>query len=295
MVTPLMPKATAVWLVDNTALTFEQIGSFCGLHPLEVKGIADDEVAVGIQGLDPISNGQLTAEEIERCLSDSSARLELAESNMPRPQARTSGPRYTPVSKRQDRPSAIMWLLRYHEELSDAQVSKLVGTTKPTINSVRERTHWNIANIKPMDPVSLGMCTQAELDTAVTKAQARRRAREEKELKSQGGKGAGTAAAATAAATAATATETPEVKPEQAPPDLSPRLPVEEEKATAESVFGAAAEAPESEPEPALDPDAIFSQADPSDQPDQPAEPTPAPAAAAAEGENEKEEAEKPA
>jgi hypothetical protein len=176
-----------------------------------------------------------------------------------------------------------MWLLRYHEELSDAQVSKLVGTTKPTINSVRERTHWNIANIKPMDPVSLGMCTQAELDTAVTKAQARRRAREEKELKSQGGKGVGSAAAATAA----TATVTPEVKPEQAPPDLSPRLPVEEEKATAESVFGAAAEAPERQPEAALDPDAIFSRADP------PTEPTPAsaPAPAAAEKDGEVEEA----
>ena len=287
MVTPLMPKATAVWLVDNTALTFEQIGSFCGLHPLEVKGIADDEVAVGIQGLDPVSNGQLTTEEIERCLADTTARLQLAESNMPRPQARTSGPRYTPVFKRQDRPSAIMWLLRYHEELSDAQVSKLVGTTKPTINSVRERTHWNIANIKPIDPVSLGMCTQAELDTAVTKAQARRRAREEKERKSQGGK---SAVAATDSAAVATEPAAPEVAPEKALPDLSPGLPVKEEKATAESVFGAAAEAPESEAEPALDPDAIFSR--PATEPKDPASAEPAAASPAAEVGDETEETE---
>ncbi len=276
MVTPLMPKATAVWLVDNTALTFEQIGSFCGLHPLEVKGIADDEVAVGIQGLDPVSNGQLTAEEIERCLADSSARLELAESNMPRPQARTSGPRYTPVSKRQDRPSAIMWLLRYHEELSDAQVSKLVGTTKPTINSVRERTHWNIANIKPIDPVSLGMCTQAELDTAVTKAQARRRAREEKERKAQGGK---STVAETGAAAPTTKPAAPQVIAQPAALDLPPRPPAKEDKATAESVFGAVAEPSEREEEPALDPDAIFSRPAPEPKPAdsaRTAEPTPA-------------------
>jgi hypothetical protein len=170
---PLMPKATAVWLVENTILTFEQIGELCGLHPLEVKGIADEEVAIGIQAVDPLSNGQLTQEEIERCSNDPSASLKLAESDIPKPRARTAGPKYTPVTKRQERPAAIMWLLRYHPELSDAQVGRIVGTTKPTITSVRDRTHWNISNIKPNDPVSLGMCTQAELDENVTKARQR--------------------------------------------------------------------------------------------------------------------------
>jgi hypothetical protein len=178
---PLMPKATAVWLVDNTTLTFEQIARFCGLHPLEVKGIADGEVAIGIQGRDPITTGELTAEEIARCTADSGTQLRMAESDVPRPKARTSGPKYTPVTKRQDRPNAIMWLLRYHAELSDAQVCRLVGTTKPTIATVRDRTHWNMSNLKPIDPVTLGMCSQTELDEAVTKAQARKRARERRE------------------------------------------------------------------------------------------------------------------
>lgn len=178
---PLMPKATAVWLIDNTLLTFDQIAEFCGLHPLEVKGIADGEVAVGIQGRDPVPDGELTREEIERCVADPSARLIMAESDVPRPKARTSGPKYTPVTKRQDRPNAIMWLLRYHSELSDAQVARLVGTTKPTIDSVRERTHWNMVNLKPVDPVSLGMCSQVELDEAVTRAHARLRSRERRE------------------------------------------------------------------------------------------------------------------
>ncbi len=175
---PLMPKATAVWLIDNTLLTFNQIAEFCGLHPLEVKGIADGEVAVGIQGRDPVPDGELTREEIERCVADPSARLNMAESDIPRPKARTSGPKYTPVTKRQDRPNAIMWLLRYHSELSDAQISRLIGTTKPTIDSVRERTHWNMANLKSIDPVSLGMCSQAELDEVVTRTHARLRSRE---------------------------------------------------------------------------------------------------------------------
>ena len=170
MVQPLMPKATAVWLVDNTTLTFDQIADFCGLHPLEVKGIADDEVAVGIKGQDPLASSQLTMEEIERCQRDPSARLSLAEARGRRPERRSAGPRYTPVSKRQDRPNAIAWLVRYHPELSDAQVSKLVGTTKPTILSVRERTHWNISNITPKDPVTLGLCSQRELDALVAKA-----------------------------------------------------------------------------------------------------------------------------
>ncbi len=176
MALPLMPKATAVWLVDNTALTFEQIAEFCGLHPLEVQGIADGEVAQGIVGLDPIANGQLTPEEIERCTKDPTARLRLAEREGPKPQVRAKGARYTPVSKRQDRPNAIAWLLRYHPELSDAQITRLVGTTKPTINAVRERTHWNSPNIKPQDPVTLGLCKQMDLDAAVAKAAKRAQA-----------------------------------------------------------------------------------------------------------------------
>ena len=161
---PLMPKATAVWLVDNTSLSFDQVAEFTGLHPLEVKGIADGEVAIGLQGMDPTVNGQLTADEIRRCEADPAARLKITQVDMPLPKARTKGQRYTPVSKRQDRPAAILWLLRYHPELSDAQVSRLVGTTKPTIVSVRERTHWNIQQLKPNDPVSLGLCSQQDLD-----------------------------------------------------------------------------------------------------------------------------------
>ena len=175
MALPLMPKATAVWLVDNTALTFDQIAEFCGLHPLEVQGVADGEVAIGIVGLDPIATGQLTAEAIKEAEADPGRKLEMAETTVPKPAARAKGPRYTPVAKRQDRPNAISWLLRYHPELSDGQIAKLVGTTKPTINSIRDRTHWNINNIKLEDPVSLSMCTQLELDTAVTKALQRQR------------------------------------------------------------------------------------------------------------------------
>jgi uncharacterized protein len=181
---PMMPKATAVWLVENTALSFDQIGEFCGLHSLEVKGIADEEVAIGIQGADPIANGQLTREEIDRCVADDALSLTMNVNNsVPKPALRTKGPKYTPVTKRQERPAAIMWLIRYHPELSDAQVGRLVGTTKPTITSVRERTHWNISNIKPNDPVTLGMCTQAELDEAVTKARRRQATREKREAK----------------------------------------------------------------------------------------------------------------
>jgi uncharacterized protein len=181
---PMMPKATAVWLVENTALSFDQIGEFCGLHSLEVKGIADEEVAIGIQGADPIANSQLTQEEIDRCAADDAASLTMhISTNVPRPALRTKGPKYTPVTKRQERPAAIMWLLRYHPELSDAQVGRLVGTTKPTIASVRDRTHWNISNIKPNDPVTLGMSTQAELDDAVTKARRRQATKEKREAK----------------------------------------------------------------------------------------------------------------
>jgi len=165
-----MPKATAVWLVENTALTFDQIADFCGLHPLEVQAIADGEVAVQMLGLDPVANGQTTAAEIERCQADPEARLKLLETAIPPQYQRHKGPRYTPIAKRQDKPDAVFYLLRNHPELSDAQICKLVGTTKPTINSVRDRSHWNSPNIKPRHPVGLGLCTLEELDQAVTKA-----------------------------------------------------------------------------------------------------------------------------
>ena len=170
MRSPLMPKATAVWLVENTSLTFDQIADFCGLHPLEVQAIADGEVAIQMLGLDPVANGQTTTAEIERCQADPEARLKLLETAIPPQYVRHKGPRYTPIAKRQDKPDAIFYLLRNHQELSDAQICKLVGTTKPTINAVRERTHWNITNIKPRHPVSLGLCTLEELDQAVTRA-----------------------------------------------------------------------------------------------------------------------------
>ena len=167
---PLMPKATAVWLVEHTSLTFDQIGEFCGLHALEVQAIADGEVAVQMQGLDPIANGQLTLEEIERCQKDPSARLKLLAEAVPVPVVKHRGPRYTPIAKRQDKPDAIAWLLKSHPELSDGQISKLIGTTKPTIAAVRDRTHWNSPNIKPRHPVALGLCTMQELDAAVSRA-----------------------------------------------------------------------------------------------------------------------------
>jgi uncharacterized protein len=168
---PLMPKATAVWLVENTALTFKQIAQFANLHELEVKGIADGDVAQGIKGLDPVTGGQLTREEIEKGEADPEYRLHILEPKVDIPvQRSTAGPRYTPVSKRGDRPDAIAWLLRYHPELTDSQVMKLVGTTKSTIDSIRTRTHWNSPNIKPVDPVSLGLCSQLDLDFAVQKA-----------------------------------------------------------------------------------------------------------------------------
>lgn len=170
MAQPLMPKATAVWLVENTSLTFEQIGEFCGLHPLEVQAIADGEVATQMQGLDPVASGQLTTDEIERCQQDPSARLRLAEKALPVAVVKHRGPRYTPIAKRQDKPDAISWLLKNHPELSDGQISKLVGTTKPTIEAVRDRTHWNSQNIKPRHPVALGLCTLQELEAAVNRA-----------------------------------------------------------------------------------------------------------------------------
>ena len=166
----LMPKATAVWLVDNTALSFDQIATFCKLHPLEVKAIADGESAQGIKGLDPISTGQLSREEIARAESNPNHKLKLSEPKVRVPESKRKGPRYTPVSKRQDRPNAILWLVRNHPELKDAQISRLVGTTKSTIEQIRERTHWNSANLTPMDPVTLGLCSQIDLDLEVERA-----------------------------------------------------------------------------------------------------------------------------
>ncbi len=166
----LMPKATAVWLVDNTALSFDQIAQFCKLHPLEVKAIADGESAQGIKGLDPIATGQLSRDEIARAESNPAHKLKLSEPKVRVPESKRKGPRYTPVSKRQDRPNAILWLVRNHPELKDAQISRLVGTTKSTIEQIRDRTHWNAANLTPMDPVTLGLCSQIDLDLEVEKA-----------------------------------------------------------------------------------------------------------------------------
>ncbi|MCB1528962.1 MAG: DUF1013 domain-containing protein [Hyphomicrobiaceae bacterium] len=174
---PLMPKATAVWLVDNTSLTFNQIAEFCDLHVLEVKGIADGDVAQGIRGLDPISRGQITRAEIERGEKDSSHKLRVAEAGVKIPEVRRK--RYTPVSLRQEKPNAVLWLLRNHPELKDSQIIRLIGTTKQTIGQIRDRSHWNSPNLQPNDPVTLGICTQVDLDAEVKKA-ARRLERERK-------------------------------------------------------------------------------------------------------------------
>lgn len=166
----LMPKATAVWLVDNTALSFDQIAGFCRLHPLEVKAIADGDAAQGIKGLDPINTGQLTRDEIAAAEKDPDHKLKMAESKVRVPEAKRKGARYTPLSKRQDRPNAILWLVRNHAELKDAQISRLVGTTKSTIDQVRNRSHWNSSNLAPMDPVTLGICSQIDLDFEIERA-----------------------------------------------------------------------------------------------------------------------------
>ncbi len=175
---PLMPKAVAVWLVDNTSLSFDQIAEFTGLHSLEISGIADGEVAQGLKGRDPIASGELTRESIEKCEADPKARLKLVP-RVKMPEVTRKGPKYTPLSKRQERPAAILWLIRNHPELTDAQISRLVGTTKPTIQSLRTKTHWNYTNITPVDPVALGMCRQTELDEAVAKSAPKREAMEE--------------------------------------------------------------------------------------------------------------------
>ena len=169
MALPLMRKATAVWLVENTSLTFLQIANFCGLHELEVSGIADGEVASGIRGMDPITSNQLTKKEIKRCELDPNSKLELIVNPATIGETKRRGPRYTPLSKRQDKPTAIAWLVKFYPDLPDSQIIKLVGTTKPTIKAIRERSHWNITNIVPTDPVLLGLCKQVELDTAIEK------------------------------------------------------------------------------------------------------------------------------
>ncbi len=170
---PIMARATAVWLVDNTTLTFKQISDFCGLHELEVHAIADDDTGVSMKGFDPISNNQLTREEISRGEASPIYKLQLMDNPVTKGEEKRRGPRYTPLSKRQDRPAGILWLVKFHPELSDVQISKLVGTTKPTIKAMRERTHWDINNIQPIDPVALGLCKQVDLHAAVEKAVAK--------------------------------------------------------------------------------------------------------------------------
>ena len=174
MAKPIMARATAVWLVDNTTLTFKQIADFVGMHELEIQGIADGDVAVGVKGFDPVANNQLDAADIEKAEADPLHKMKLKFNPAAVGEEKRRGPRYTPLSKRQDRPASILWLVKFHPELSDAQVSKLIGTTKPTIQAIRERTHWNIANITPIDPVALGLCKQSELDQAVQKAVAKK-------------------------------------------------------------------------------------------------------------------------
>ena len=170
MTLPLMPQATAVWLVENTSLSFQQVGDFCGLHVLEVQGIADEEVAAGIKGKNPIASGELTIDNIRECEKNNKKPLILIKSSNTVSSKKKKSPRYTPLSRRQDRPNAISWVLKFHPEMSDGQISKLIGTTKFTINQIRERTHWNIANVSPKDPVMLGLCKQNDLTAAISKA-----------------------------------------------------------------------------------------------------------------------------
>jgi hypothetical protein len=203
-----MPKATAVWLVENTALSFDQIADFCKLHPLEVKAIADGDAAQGIKGLDPILTGQLSREEIAQAEADKTYRLKIAHAKVRLPEAkRKKGPRYTPVSRRQDRPNAILWLIRNHPELKDAQIMRLVGTTKSTIQAIRERTHWNAPNLQPMDPVTLGLCSQTDLDLEV------QRAAKEKPVEAEADRGATLLPAADTTAPAAEDRERAAKKP----------------------------------------------------------------------------------
>tara|TARA_B100000686_G_scaffold150983_1_gene158257 strand:+ start:67 stop:699 length:633 start_codon:yes stop_codon:yes gene_type:complete len=180
---PLMPKATAIWLVENTSLSFRQIANFCGMHELEIKGIADGEVGAGIKGLNPITNNQLTKEEIDRCSNDSDLKLQIITNEISaKTEQSKKKKKYTPLSKRQDRPDAVYWLIRNHPELKDSQVARLVGSTKSTIDAIKNRTHWNMANIRPQDPIGLGLCKQIELDEAIAKAErSMKRAQKKKE------------------------------------------------------------------------------------------------------------------
>ncbi len=181
----LMPKATAVWLVDNTILTFDQIAKLCGLHSLEIQAISDGEVSSGIIGLDPIANGQLTREEISRCEADPNTELKLIKPDIPVSTGKPKGARYTPISKRNDKPDAIAWLLKHQEELNDSQIGRLVGTTRPTINAVRDHTHWNASNLRPRHPVELGLCTRVEIDAEITKAREKKARQAKKKSKTQ--------------------------------------------------------------------------------------------------------------
>lgn len=176
MAKPIMARATAVWLVENTTISFKQIADFVGMHELEVQGIADGDVATGVKGFDPISNNQLTSDEIDAAEKNPLHKLQLKFNPAAIGEEKRRGPRYTPLSKRQDRPAAILWLVKFHPELTDGQIGKLIGTTKPTIQSIRERTHWNISNLQPIDPVALGLCRQSELDQVVQKAAAKKEA-----------------------------------------------------------------------------------------------------------------------
>jgi len=248
-----MPKATAVWLVDNTSLTFEQIGHFCTMHPLEIKGIADGDVAQGIKGLDPTATGQLTRQQINEAEKNPQLELTLITSthNLPERKKRR-GPRYTPLSRRQDRPDAIYWMVRNHPEISDAQISKLIGTTKPTIQSIRDRTHWNSSNLKPVDPVALGLCTQTELDDVVKKAAAKKARAEEKIRKAAIKTGTIQPLEETLSAPKSPARQEnnlikAEDMPKEAPPPASE---------SAADVFSRPSK-PEAE-EPAFDPDSVF-------------------------------------
>jgi len=179
MAYPLMPKATAAWLVDNTTLTFDQIAEFCGLHPLEVQALADGEVNAGIMGANPIQNGELSQEEIERCEKNSNAKLKMLKTDLPKPKPRAKGPRYTPVTKRAEKPNAIAYLIKQYPDLADVQIAKLIGSTKPTVAAIRDKTHPLTSTLKPVEPVSIGLCTAEELEKAVRRAE-RRVAREAK-------------------------------------------------------------------------------------------------------------------
>ena len=242
---PLMPKATAVWLVENTSLTFDQIADFCGLHVLEVKGIADGDVAAGIRGHDPIGAGQLSREEIARGQDNPKYRLKLEVSRVKIPEIKTrrKSPRYTPVSRRQDRPNAILWLVRHHPELKDSQITRLVRTTKPTIEAIRERRHWNSASLQPIDPVTLGLCQQTELDREVAKAGQRvAREREAEGLPPLEAEDERTLMPAdqTTAATPAEMEDFAETKSHEDVFGAAPVKPAEEPTLSAEDVFGPA-------------------------------------------------------